>query len=148
MSLPMMTKDSFADFENEYYLRGETDMYDTVDVGGHTCLLRELKASEFEAITTLWAEAQKQEVNGKPTEQERANKRAKANALSVIYSLVYADTKGNVYTTNDLDKLINQETGMPVRIAEEPLDCVALGTGKSVEDQEIFEKVLMMNTRR
>ena len=47
-----------------------------------------------------------------------------------------------------LDKLINQETGMPVRIAEEPLDCVALGTGKSVEDQEIFEKVLMMNTRR
>nr|WP_164489055.1 MULTISPECIES: rod shape-determining protein [unclassified Romboutsia] len=47
-----------------------------------------------------------------------------------------------------LDKLIKQETGMPVTIAEEPLDCVALGTGKSVEDQEIFEKVLMMNTRR
>ena len=47
-----------------------------------------------------------------------------------------------------LDKLIKQETGMPVRIAEEPLDCVALGTGKSVEDQEIFEKVLMMNNRR
>ena len=47
-----------------------------------------------------------------------------------------------------LDKLIKQETGMPVTIADEPLDCVALGTGKSVEDQEIFEKVLMMNTRR
>ncbi|MGL5695156.1 MAG: rod shape-determining protein [Peptostreptococcaceae bacterium] len=47
-----------------------------------------------------------------------------------------------------LDKLVKQETGMPVRIAEDPLDCVALGTGKSVEDQEIFEKVLMMNTRR
>ena len=39
-------------------------------------------------------------------------------------------------------------TGMPVHIAENPLDCVALGTGKSVEDQEIFEKVLMMNARR
>ena len=47
-----------------------------------------------------------------------------------------------------LDKLIKQETGMPVTIAEEPLDCVALGTGKSVEDQEIFEKVLMMNNGR
>ena len=39
-------------------------------------------------------------------------------------------------------------TGMPVQIAENPLDCVALGTGKSVEDQEIFEKVLMMNNRK
>ncbi|RDY29633.1 rod shape-determining protein [Romboutsia weinsteinii] len=47
-----------------------------------------------------------------------------------------------------LDKLVRQETGMPVQIAEDPLDCVALGTGKSVEDQEIFEKVLMMNTRK
>ena len=47
-----------------------------------------------------------------------------------------------------LDKLVKQETGMPVTIAESPLDCVALGTGKSVEDQEIFEKVLMMNNRR
>nr|WP_176702668.1 rod shape-determining protein [Clostridioides difficile] len=46
-----------------------------------------------------------------------------------------------------LDKLITQETGMYVQIAETPLDCVALGTGKSVEDQEIFEKVLMMNTK-
>ncbi|MGO0916434.1 rod shape-determining protein, partial [Clostridioides difficile] len=36
---------------------------------------------------------------------------------------------------------------MSVQIAETPLDCVALGTGKSVEDQEIFEKVLMMNTK-
>ena len=47
-----------------------------------------------------------------------------------------------------LDKLVKQETGMPVQIAEHPLDCVALGTGKSVEDQEIFEKVLMMNARK
>ncbi len=37
---------------------------------------------------------------------------------------------------------------MPVFIAEYPLDCVAIGTGKSVEDQEIFEKVLVANKRR
>ena len=47
-----------------------------------------------------------------------------------------------------LDKLVKEETGMPVKIAENPLDCVAIGTGKSVEDQEIFEKVLMMNNRK
>lgn len=47
-----------------------------------------------------------------------------------------------------LDKLVKEETGMPVKIAENPLDCVAIGTGKSVEDQEIFEKVLMMNARK
>ena len=34
---------------------------------------------------------------------------------------------------------------MKVEIAESPLDCVALGTGKTVEDEVIFEKVLMMN---
>lgn len=39
-----------------------------------------------------------------------------------------------------LDKLVKQETGMPVQIAENPLDCVALGTGKSVEDQKYLKK--------
>ena len=47
-----------------------------------------------------------------------------------------------------LDKLIMNETGMPVHIAENPLDCVALGTGKSVEDKEIFDKVLMMYSKK
>ena len=33
-----------------------------------------------------------------------------------------------------LDSLITQETGMPVHIAENPLDCVAEGTGKALEN--------------
>lgn len=33
-----------------------------------------------------------------------------------------------------LDQLVRSETGMPVQIAEEPLDCVALGTGKMIEN--------------
>ncbi len=32
-----------------------------------------------------------------------------------------------------LDILVNRETGMPVRVADEPLDCVAVGTGKCLE---------------
>jgi rod shape-determining protein MreB len=32
-----------------------------------------------------------------------------------------------------LDKLISTETGMPVKIAENPLDCVVNGTGICLE---------------
>ena len=41
-----------------------------------------------------------------------------------------------------LDKLISRETGMPVYIAEYPLDCVAEGTGKILEDLDKFEDAL------
>ncbi len=40
----------------------------------------------------------------------------------------------------DLDLLINHETHMPVHIAESPLDCVALGTGKALENIESIIK--------
>jgi rod shape-determining protein MreB len=41
-----------------------------------------------------------------------------------------------------LDLLINKETGMPVKIAERPLDCVADGTGKVLENIEQLLDVL------
>ncbi len=41
-----------------------------------------------------------------------------------------------------LDMLINKETGMPVNIAKSPLDCVAEGTGKVLEDIEKLHDVL------
>lgn len=43
----------------------------------------------------------------------------------------------------NLDKLLSLETGMPVYIAEEPLDCVVRGTGKTLEDLENLKKVLV-----
>ncbi|MBB6214901.1 rod shape-determining protein MreB [Anaerosolibacter carboniphilus] len=46
-----------------------------------------------------------------------------------------------------LDKLVRRETGMPVRIAEEPLDCVALGTGKTIEEIETLKRVLISPKR-
>ena len=42
-----------------------------------------------------------------------------------------------------LDKLINEETGMPVSIAEDPLDCVVKGSGKVLEEIETLKKVLI-----
>lgn len=41
-----------------------------------------------------------------------------------------------------LDRLIGKETGMPVNIAESPLDCVAAGTGKVLEEIEKLHEVL------
>lgn len=39
-----------------------------------------------------------------------------------------------------LDKLITEETGIPVLIAENPLDCVALGTGKSLDSIDVLKR--------
>lgn len=40
-----------------------------------------------------------------------------------------------------LDRLIRKETGMPIHVAENPLDCVAIGTGKALEDIETLKRV-------
>lgn len=47
----------------------------------------------------------------------------------------------------NLDKLISMETGMPVYVAEEPLDCVVRGTGKTLEDIERL-KIVLINARK
>ena len=43
----------------------------------------------------------------------------------------------------NLDKLLSLETGMPVYVAEEPLDCVVRGAGKTLEDIERLKRVLV-----
>ena len=42
----------------------------------------------------------------------------------------------------DLDRLISEETGLPVIVAEDPLTCVAIGTGRAMEDP-VYRGVLM-----
>ncbi len=39
----------------------------------------------------------------------------------------------------NLDKVIGEETNMPVLIAENPLDCVAIGTGKALDHINLFK---------
>ena len=41
-----------------------------------------------------------------------------------------------------LDQLISKETGMPVQVAEDPLDCVAAGTGKLLENLSTMKELL------
>ena len=48
----------------------------------------------------------------------------------------------------NLDKLISIETGMPVYVTEEPLDCVVKGTEKTLQDIEKLRKVLLNSRKR
>lgn len=47
----------------------------------------------------------------------------------------------------NLDKLLSQKTGMPVLIADNALDCVAKGAGKTLEELEKLKTVLI-NSRK
>ena len=42
-----------------------------------------------------------------------------------------------------LDVLLSKETGLPVRIAEDPLLCVVKGAGKVLEELDFFKETLM-----
>ena len=42
----------------------------------------------------------------------------------------------------NIDKLISQDTGLPVTRADDPLSCVAIGTGRALENEELFSTML------
>ena len=46
-----------------------------------------------------------------------------------------------------IDRLIHKETGMPVLVAEYPLDCVAEGTGKLFSNLERYQDAFMEDNR-
>jgi rod shape-determining protein MreB len=46
-----------------------------------------------------------------------------------------------------LDKLIAEKTGIPTRIADDPISCVALGTGKALEALDQLESSLIKDPR-
>lgn len=48
----------------------------------------------------------------------------------------------------NIDKRISLETGMPVYIAEEPLDCVVRGTEKTLQDLEKLKHILANSRKR
>ena len=43
----------------------------------------------------------------------------------------------------NIDKLISKETGLPVQIAEDPISCVVLGTGKALDEEQTFSTMLV-----
>ena len=47
-----------------------------------------------------------------------------------------------------LDARLKHETGMPVHIADSPLQAVAIGSGKCLEEFEVLQRVLVSPSRR
>ncbi len=47
-----------------------------------------------------------------------------------------------------LDERLRHETGMPIILADRPLECVALGSGKCIEEFEALQQVLIAEPRR
>jgi len=47
-----------------------------------------------------------------------------------------------------LDKVIQNSTGLPVYIADNPLDCVAMGTGMVIDDFDALKNVLVRSVKR
>ena len=41
----------------------------------------------------------------------------------------------------NLDVLLREETGLPVVIAEDPLSCVVLGSGKVLDELDLLKRV-------
>lgn len=46
-----------------------------------------------------------------------------------------------------IDRLLSEETGMPVQVADDPLTCVARGTGIALESLGLLSNVLISNRR-
>jgi len=46
-----------------------------------------------------------------------------------------------------IDMLLREATNLPITVAEDPLTCVVLGTGKILDDPTLYEKVLMSVAR-
>ena len=47
---------------------------------------------------------------------------------------------------NNLDEVLRKATGLPVTIAEDPLTCVVLGTGRVLEDPKTLKQVLFSSS--
>jgi rod shape-determining protein MreB and related proteins len=47
-----------------------------------------------------------------------------------------------------LDERLRRETEIPIHVAESPLTCVAVGSGRSLEEFEVMRKTSKARTRR
>ena len=59
------------------------------------------------------------------------------------WQLRVAASVGGGALIGGLDEYLREETGLPVTIAEDPLSCVALGTGRCLEELRTLRNVLI-----
>jgi rod shape-determining protein MreB and related proteins len=79
----------------------------------------------------------KEMVNGIKSALENTPPELSADLVDMGLTL----TGGGALLKN-IDKRFSKETGLPVFIADDPLSCVAIGTGKALEQEETFSSML------
>ncbi|MDC0030946.1 rod shape-determining protein [Candidatus Pelagibacter sp.] len=79
----------------------------------------------------------KEMVNGMKDALENTPPELSADLVDMGLTL----TGGGALLKN-IDKRFSKETGLPVHIADDPLACVAIGTGKALDQEETFSTVL------
>ena len=86
-------------------------------------------ATQAKGSSAIWT--------GSPVSLENTPPELSADLVDMGLTL----TGGGALLKN-IDKRLSKETGLPVHIADDPLACVAIGTGKALEQEEIFSTVL------
>ena len=63
-------------------------------------------------------------------------------AFLVIGAIIFYVTGGGALLKN-LDKLLREESGLPITVTEDPLSTVALGSGMALDSIEILKQVII-----
>ena len=111
-----------------------------IDVRGRdlvNCVPKEILVSEAQVAETI-SDPVRQIVEGVKMALEQAPPELAADIVE----------KGIVMTgggalLRDIDGVLRSATGLPISIAEEPLSCVALGTGRCLEELKTLRNVLI-----
>ena len=65
--------------------------------------------------------------------------------LSIFFNNAPPPVNVNPISTKSADNsggVFSKETGLPVHVADDPLSCVAVGTGKALDQEETFSTML------
>ncbi len=116
---------------------GDTEGIEPMDIRGRDLLTGLPKTVEITAKEV--AEALKDTVTAIVDSVKATLERTPPELASDIMDRGIVLTGGGALLRN-LDKVISDETRMPVIIAENPLDCVAIGTGKALDYIDEFKK--------
>ena len=97
---------------------------------------KEVNITEEDTAEAL-NEILKQMVNGIKDALENTPPELSADLVDMGLTLT-----GGAALLKNIDKRFSKETGLPVFIADDPLACVAIGTGKALEQEETFSTMM------
>ena len=120
-----------------------------------TDLTEEIKGSNTETGLPMSMVISSKQINEAIQDSINEIVEAVVNTLAVTPPDLVSDIMGSgIYLAGggalirNIDSLIAERTGVQTFIADEPLDCVAIGTGKSLENIQKYRRVFLNNKNR